>query len=270
MTAPDQAGLTAAYAEELAALDELLGDLPEEAWATPTACPGWDVQANVAHVIGIEALLLGEAHPALPEGVSQLPHVRNDLGASNEAWVRHLAAATPEQALAGYRERAAARLEALRSLTAEQWEAEAATAVGPDAYGRYMRIRLMDIWMHEQDIREAVGRPGHDTGPVVRFVLDELVGSLGYVVGKKAGAPDGASVTFDLTGPDARSVHVLVDGRAAIVGSLPGPATTTLSMPALLFTRLAGGRAGADAGAVELSGDEALGRRIADHLGFMI
>ena len=132
-----------------------------------------------------------------------------------------------------------------------------------------MRIRVMDCWMHEQDIREAIGRPGHDAGPVVELTLDELQQSMGYVVGKKAGAPDGSSVTFELTGPAARTIHVLVDGRATVVDSLAGPATTTITMPALLFTRLAGGRS-RDARRPSIAGDEALGRAVLDNLAFTI
>ena len=267
MTHVDQERCTAALAEEFAAIDELLSSLSADDWSAPTACPGWDVKANAAHVIGTEAMLLGEPTPEIGVDVAGFDHVRNDIGAFNEAWIVHLADATPEQMLAEYRPRIAARLEALSAITPQAWEAEGFTPAGQDTHGRFMRIRLMDCWMHEQDIREAVGRPGHADGDVLELVLDEFQQSMGYVVGKKAGAPDGSSVTLDL---GTRSIHVLVDGRAAVVEALSGPATTTLTMTPLLFTRLAGGRSGADAAAVEISGDEALGRQVATNLGFTI
>ena len=267
MTDVDQERCTAALAEEFAAIDELLSSLDEGDWEAPTACPGWDVRANAAHIIGTEAMLLGEPTPLVEVDVASLPHVRNDIGGFNEAWVVHLAAAPPEVILAEYRSRTAARLEALAALTPEQWSAEGFTPAGQDTHGRFMRIRVMDCWMHEQDIREAVNRPGHDSGPVVDLVLDELQQSMGYVVGKKAGAPDGASVTFRL---GSRDINVLVEGRAAVVDALPGPATTTLTMTPLQFTRLAGGRTGADAAAVEITGDEPLGRQVLDNMGFTI
>lgn len=267
MTHVDQERCTAALAEEFAAIDELLATLAPQEWDLPTACPGWDVKANVAHVIGTEAMLLGEPTPAVDVDVSAVPHVRNDIGAFNEAWIVHLADATPEQMIAEYRPRVAARLEALGAITPEAWDAEGFTPAGQDTHGRFMRIRVMDCWMHEQDIREAVGRPGHDTGPVIELVLDEFQQSMGYVVGKKAGAPDGSSVTLSL---GTRDIHVLVEGRAAVVDSLPGPATATLTMTPLLFTRLAGGRSGADVSSVAISGDEALGAQVASNLGFTI
>ena len=67
-----------------------------------------------------------------------------------------------------------------------------------------MRIRAFDCWLHEQDIRDAVGRPGGEEGPAAEAALDEIAAALGYVVGKKAGAPQGSRVRFELTGPAAR------------------------------------------------------------------
>jgi uncharacterized protein (TIGR03083 family) len=267
VTDVDQARCTAAIAEEFAAIDELLASLAPEDWSVPTACPGWDVKANAAHVIGTEAMLLGEPTPEVDVDVAGRAHVRNDIGGFNEAWVVHLAEASPAEILAEYRPRVAARLEQLAAVDPEAWSTEGFTPAGKDTHGRFMRIRVMDCWMHEQDIREAVGRPGHESGPVVELVLDELQQSMGYVVGKKAGAPEGASVTFAL---GSRDIHVLVDGRAAVVGSLPGPATATLTMTPLLFTRLAGGRTGADTSAVAITGDADLGRRVVENMGFTI
>ena len=65
---------------------------------------------------------------------------------------------------------------------------------------------------------------------------------LGYVVGKKAGAPQGSRVRFELTGPAARTINVEVGERAAVVDELSGPPTVTLTMPAGVFARLGGGR----------------------------
>ena len=37
-----------------------------------------------------------------------------------------------------------------------------------------MRIRVFDCWLHEQDIRDAVGRPGGEDGPAASVALDEI------------------------------------------------------------------------------------------------
>ena len=67
--------------------------------------------------------------------------------------------------LADLREVIAERRAALAGMDQAAFDAESFTPAGPDTYGRFMRIRVMDMWMHEQDIREAVGRPGHERGP---------------------------------------------------------------------------------------------------------
>jgi uncharacterized protein (TIGR03083 family) len=270
VTDVDQATGVAALEEQFQAIDDLLVALTPEQWKLPTALPMWDVQANVAHLIGTEAMLLGEPNPTVDVDTAGLPHIRNDIAAFNEIWVLALASASPDEMLDAYRQRVVARLEALRGLSAEAWAADSFTPAGPDTYGRFMRVRVMDCWMHEQDIREAVGVAGHDDGgPAVDLAVDEMTSALGFVVGKRAGVPDGRSVTFDLTGASGRSIHVLVDGRAAVVDSLPGDATVTLRMPVLRFSRLAGGRSH-DVNGVEVLGDEALGQQVLSNLAFMI
>jgi uncharacterized protein (TIGR03083 family) len=142
-----------------------------------------------------------------------------------------------------------------------------------DSYGRFMRIRVFDCWMHEQDVRDAVGRPGHLGGAAVELVLDEMATAMGFVVGKRAGAPDGARVTLALTGEAARDVHVVVDGRAAVVDVLDAPASVVLTTDVHTFTRLAGGRTRwetIDQDLVTITGDVALGRQILQNLAYTI
>lgn len=260
-----------ALADELACLDELLTELPEDDWTRPTACPGWDVRANVAHILGTEAMLAGEPTPPTDVDVTALPHVRNEIAAVNEAWILSLADVPTSEVLARFRTVTTERLVALRAMPDDEWSAETFTPAGPDSYARFMRIRVFDCWMHEQDIRDAVGRPGHTAGLPVEVALDEMASALGYVVGKKAGLPDGTSVTFSLTAGADRDVHVLVDGRAAVVEALDGPATTTLRTSVHTFSRLAGGRmTAADAPDVEVGGDVGLGRTVLEGLAYTI
>jgi MDMPI C-terminal domain len=95
---------------------------------------------------------------------------------------------------------------------------------------------------------------------------------LGYVVGKRAAAPEGSSVRFELTAPMARRVDIAVTDRARVLAGpdgLAGEPTVTLTVPGDHFMRLAGGR-GADPGRVAISGDTALGERIVANLAFML
>jgi uncharacterized protein (TIGR03083 family) len=257
--------------EEWSSLDGLLESLTPADWATPTALPGWSVQDVVSHIVGAELGLAGN-QPPLDKDVRALPHVRNDIGTVNEYWVDSFRAVSPADVHRRFREITASRAEALQSMSNEDFFAPHWTPAGQDTYARYMRIRVFDCWMHEQDIRDAVGIPGNESGPCVETSLDEITAALGYIVGKRASAPPGSSVTFTLNGPTERTIHVAVDGRAKVVDALPGPATASLTMSSTTFTRLAGGRIPVEVGLSQTTakGNPDLAERVVFALPFTI
>ena len=256
----------AALGEVWASLDELLGGLTDDQWRLASPLPGWSVQDNVSHIVGTEAMLAGEPGPDVNIDRDVNDHVRNDIGAFNEQWVESLRAVAPHEVLSKFRELTAARLDALEQMSVDEWNAESFTPAGKDTFGRFMQIRVFDCWLHEQDIRDAVGRPGHETGLAVEVVLDEMATALGFVVGKKASASAGQSVTFALTdgGAVVREVHVEVGERAAVVPALSGPATVVLTMPVGVMTRRCAGRVGPDdlLDQVVVDGDSVLASRV--------
>jgi uncharacterized protein (TIGR03083 family) len=253
-------------------LDALLADLDDADWQRPTCLPGWNVQAVVAHIIGTENMLIGVTSPPLEVSEASHPHVRNDIGGFNEAWVQALSAEAPADLLERFRRDIATRKAALAGISDEDWDAVGFTPAGPDTYGRFMRIRVFDQWMHELDIRDAVGRPGGEDGPAASVALDEMAVAMGYVVGKKAGAPQGARVRLVLTGDAGREVLVEVAERAAVVDALSGPPTLRATMPVGVFARLGGGRAdpATQRGEIELDGDVELGERLVANLAYTI
>jgi uncharacterized protein (TIGR03083 family) len=257
-------------AQEWAIIDGLLAGLGDQEWSRQ-ALPGWDVHDVIAHIIGTERMLSGDEFPPAPGG-DLGAHVRNDIGKANEAWVLALRARSHAELLADFRSVTARRLASLRAMPAEEFNAPSWTPAGQATYARFMQIRIFDCWMHEQDIRAAVGLPGNDDGPIATEALAEVVLALGYIIGKRGRAPDGSSVLIRLTGPVQRDLAVVVDGRARVVPRIEGEPTASVSLPSSLFLRLAGGRedAGAALGRIELSGDEALGRQLATNLAYTI
>jgi len=254
-------------------LDRLLTGLSEEQWQTPTPLPGWCVHNVVAHIIGTESMLHGISTPDADIDVSTLAHVRNDVGVANECWVRHLSAESGTDLHQRFRALTADRRKRLTDMPVEDWNAPTVTPVGPDSFGRFMRVRVFDCWMHEHDIRDALHKPASDAelaGPAARLTVDEMVTTMAYVVGKLGKAPDGSRVAFELTGPMARTIRVLVDGRAKVVDDFGGQEpTATIRVDGVLFSRLAGGRTHNAAG-VEYGGDQELGPRIVEHLNYTI
>ncbi len=251
-----------ALADTFDSLDDLLDSLEEADWSTQSPCPDWTVAGVVAHLGAIEYMLAG----AEPDGFAEsLPF---DQVAE---FMAEVADAAPADLLTRYRELIAQRRAELESYTDEQLDAPSLTPVGPATYGRFMAVRAFDFWVHEQDIRAAVGKPGHEAGPAAELSIDEIEGSLGYIVGKKVGLPDGESITISLTGPVQRDMHVKVDGRATAVPSLDDP-TVTLQTDSSTFARLACGRVDPseviDAGLITWSGDPQLGEQAARNLAF--
>jgi uncharacterized protein (TIGR03083 family) len=258
------------------AIAELLADLDEDEWRTATVLPGWDVHDVVAHMVGTESMLLGIPTPEPDVDLATVEHVRNFVGAMNEPWVRSLRGESGAELLARFRDVMARRRAALAAIPIEEWNAPTQTPAGPDSYGRFMRIRAFDCWMHEQDIRAALGREpsaAQLSTADARVSLDEMAASMSFVVAKKGQAPDGSRVLLQLTGPLSREIRVAVDGRAALVEDFGGAEpTTVVTLDGLQFTRLAGGRGLVDyrPAEVEYSGDAVLGARIVENLAYVI
>jgi uncharacterized protein (TIGR03083 family) len=257
--------------DEWSAIADLAGGLDAGAWSA-RALPGWDVHDVMAHLVGTETMLDGGAVPVMPAGSDVGEHVRNDIGKANEAWVVSLRGRSHAELLDEFRAITGKRLAALTAMSADEFYRPSWTPAGDGTYGRWMEIRVFDCWMHEQDIRAATGRPGNEAGPAAEQSLAEVVGALGYIVGKRGRSPDGSSVLIRLTGPIERDLRVVTSGRAKVVEALDGEPTATIALRSSLFLRLAGGRQDpAEAlGEITLGGDVGLARQLATNFAFTV
>ena len=255
---------------EFDAIAELCEGLDERDWDTPTCLPGWSVKDNLSHIVGTELMLDGQQAPEVD--ISHLEHVKNDIAKFNELWVESMRPLSGAEVLARFRDVTARRLATLEGMSQEEFDAEGFTPAGPDTHGRFMRIRHFDCFLHEHDMREAVGAGDRPDAEQLELVLDEVSMGLGYVVGKKAGAPAGSRVRIRLTGPAARNLDVEVGERARQVEELEGDPTVQITLPVMLFVRLSGGRCEVDdyLDDVEIDGDEQLGQGLAANLAFTI
>jgi uncharacterized protein (TIGR03083 family) len=252
-----------------AALDDLCSSLSEEEWAAQTECPGWSVQDNLSHIIGTESVILGR--PAPEHDAGSKPWIKNPIGEGNEVQVDFRRSWPPAKVLAEFREVVAERMSGLEALSPDDLRGESWTPTGPGTVADLVSIRVMDCWVHEQDIRRAVNKPGGLEGPVAAHAFGRHSGAIPFVVGKKAGAPDGSTVVVDVAGNDP--IAVGVDGkRASRLDHLPDDPTVRLQMDLETFNRLCCGRGDvAEVGqGVQIDGDRELGQRIIDNFAFMI
>ncbi len=169
---------------ERAALLELLAELSAGEWAAPTICPGWSVRDIAAHLLGDDVGRLssgrdGFANPDFAAGldIGTLPGLIAAIDRQNAVWVEGMRRVSPPLLIAMLR------------LTGEQTEAYfrgldldaigmPVDWVGPEPAPVWLDLarEYTERWVHQQQIRDAVGRPGLKErrwfGPVLEtFVL---------------------------------------------------------------------------------------------------
>lgn len=259
-----------AWTESIEAISELVQPLAEGEWNRRTACPGWSVRDVVSHIIGLECELLGDPRPihTLPR---DLYHVVDEAGRYMEVQVdvrRHHTGPemTSELEYTIIRRRRQLRDdkrqpdEEVRSI----WPGAA-----PVPLEVLLRMRAFDLWVHEQDVRRALGSPGNLDSAGAHVARDVMIEALPKVVAKEAGAPPDSVVVFDVAGEMEfmRTVRVDRDGRGQVDGSPSLGPTVTLSLDWETYARLACGRVRPDAVAdqVKVEGDSSLGASILGH-----
>ncbi|MFD3331085.1 maleylpyruvate isomerase family mycothiol-dependent enzyme [Streptomyces sp. NPDC058700] len=254
-----------AWTHSIEAIAELVQPLVEGEWNRPTPCPGWSVRDIVSHVIGMETEMLGDPRPihSLPR---DLYHVRTDFARYMEVQVdvrRHHTAPEMTSELEYILIR---RARQLRNENRSPEHLIRAPLGAEQSLELAYRMRAFDVWVHEQDLRTALGVPGNLDSAGAHVTRDVLLEALPKVVAKDAGAPASSAVVLDVSGPVEflRTVRVDADGRGSIDGAPSlGPAVT-LATDWETFVRLACGRIRpADAAdRVKVEGDEELARAI--------
>jgi uncharacterized protein (TIGR03083 family) len=260
--------VVAALSSVWSSMQQLGDTLDETQWKLPTDCPGWTVQDNLAHIIGIESVIIGLPEPKV-EMPTDLPHVKNDLGRSNEVWVESFRGWTGAEVLHEFRVIATSRLNQLRSFTDTDWSAPSWTPVGDGQVRDLIPFRVLDSFVHELDMRRALGTPADFESPGAALSLVRLRGVLPVIVGARLRPADGTRVAFAIEGPGGFTEgFAMHEGRAEVLDPPENDVDVTLSMDADTFVRLIGGRGALDAvaTAVRVEGDSSHGRRVLEHM----
>lgn len=246
---------------------DLADTLADDDWIRPTDLPGWDVKAVVSHVAHLEGVLAGA--PDEQAEVGEAAHIRGPMGQFTEIGVITRRDTPPAEIVEELRGYTAARHDALAADPPTDPAAPAPGIFGAIGWttALLLRNRPLDIWMHEQDVRLAVGRPGGLDSLAAEHTTGYLLESLGYVLAKRAGGAPGTSVVAYVEGSPPAAYAVGEDGRGHRLDVTPDEPTVTLRMSRESFIRLAGGRGGVDPAAVVVEGDPVLGGRIIARLG---
>ena len=162
-TLVDKAETVELLRHEFQSLAEVGSTVSDDQWDKTTCLPGWSVRDVFSHVIGTESMLAGEPAPVVE--VSHLGHMKNAVAEGNELWVESMRSLGGAELLDRFEGITSRRLAALDLMTQADFDAPSWTPAGRDeTYGRFMRIRHYDCFMHEHDIRDALGMPVETRG----------------------------------------------------------------------------------------------------------
>lgn len=254
------------WREELTDIVLLCESLTDEQWLASTPCPGWTVADVIAHLIDVESMVAADPRPDHVPDWAGLPHATTDFGRLTEVGVDYRRGRTQDELL-----------DELTAIVARRQEELLAIAPGTEVKGptgaslpieRMLRVRIFDAWVHEQDIRTALGSDGGWGSDAAWVALMQMVAALPFIWARKAKAPAGAVLRLVIVG-GGPSDDVFVTVDEAGMGSRTAPMTEPvieISMTWPAFMQLSCGRIGADdpalIGKVEVNGDPKLGHAV--------
>lgn len=258
------AGYVEVWAGAVDDIVSLLRGLSADDWHRPTDLPGWDVHDVAAHLAHLESELagdgLGETGTSRPGNATR---ISADYTATGPLARRGQA---PEQVVAELEQATAKRLAALRKDPPTDGSAPASPPLGGLGWDwtTLLSNRIVDVWMHDQDVRRAVGLPGGLDTPGAAHTTGVFLRAFGFVVGKRVAPPAGTTIVLDVTGPQAALVAVEVgaDGRAVPLREAPDHPTVRLTMGSEAYLILSGGRRPVDRVEVHLEGDPDLAGKV--------
>lgn len=198
----------AAVAAALADLERVVMGLDVDDAARRTGCPGWNVFDVVAHCVSLESLLAGDAHPDHELEVEP-DHVRTETNRFMEVLVdarREMAFDDLRAEMVDVFGRRQHQLAVLHDL-----DVEVPSFVGTGQARQLLGARTFDLWVHEQDLRRAVGRPGGcDTEPATASAL-RIVRGLESVLPQRMGEHAG-ELELVVTGPQPSTTTIILGG----------------------------------------------------------
>ncbi|MQA94602.1 MAG: maleylpyruvate isomerase family mycothiol-dependent enzyme [Streptosporangiales bacterium] len=192
------------FPAQRASLLALLGSLTPAEWSRPTVCPGWNVHDVTAHILHdhLRRLSAGrDGHPGSVLAPDETLPVH--LARVNEEFVRVARGVSPA-VLTELLGDAGPRLDAYWSgvdldapaVLDVSW---ASTDLPSPAWLDVAR-EYTEFWVHEQQIRDATGRPGGDGPELLGPVVDAFLRALPKALEAEERAA-GTTVRFDVTGP---------------------------------------------------------------------
>jgi uncharacterized protein (TIGR03083 family) len=219
----------------------LLADLGEDDWARPTAASLWCVKDVVGHLLGGDVGILSRNRDRYRaansiHSLAQLVELVNRL---NAEWVVAARRMSP-RLLREFLAFTGPEVEAYFASLDPMAMGDAVSWAGPDTAPVWFDLarEFTERWHHQQQIRDATGRPPLYDPYFLSPVLDAFVRAFPYAY-RDANAPTGTCLRFEITGK-AGGVWFISRGEEGWMLHLDscGEAATNVTLPEDLAWRL--------------------------------
>jgi uncharacterized protein (TIGR03083 family) len=261
--------LVSAYGETAQAVLDLGSACHPDEFGLPTQCPGWTVKDQIAHVAGIESAYTQTGREVVQELAHVLPR---RLRALRDP------ALTLDSPLP----------EIFVSVEAPDGAKVVVETVSDESVGAALPDRIVDVWVHEQDLREALDRPGNLDSPAAAAFVERVLAAFPRQ-SEGAALAAGSTVIIECTGPVlARegvritptsdgslraeplfSGHAHIDETDDSTGELiviPPGSVTTIRLTTEALTRRGAGRVPTAELRYSVDGDGDIAARVLDEL----
>ncbi|GHF11612.1 hypothetical protein GCM10017786_51770 [Amycolatopsis deserti] len=209
----------------------LLESLSAQEWSAPTVCPGWTVHDIAGHILNDYMRRLSGSR----DGFAGAKFANDEtlpayLARVNDEFVRAMRQCSPQLIvqLLTVLGPELDRLWATFDLTAPAALDVSWAGDGPSPAWLDIAREYTEFWVHQQQIRDAVGRPGADQLELAGPVLDAFMRALPHTL-RDVVRPEGTAVRVTLDG--AGTWHARSDGHRWRMAAEGEPAATVTMRP---------------------------------------
>ncbi len=244
--------LVSIWLEQLDTIRDLAQELTPQQWAAESPCPGWTVGDVVAHVLALESEMHGAPLPDHEPDWAALPHITTDFGKLTERAVDWYRSKDQEVVVAELIEMTAWRHDDLAQTPDDPAEVITGALGMQLPRDQMIRTRILDTWVHEQDIRTAIGRTGGLGSDAAWVCAGQFIATLPFVWGKRLGAATGSTLDLTVSGPGVsfeRIVGINPQGRAEFRSTLEEAPTLSIVLDWPTYAAGAAGRLAPDTAA---------------------
>lgn len=268
MRQPEPIIVVELFPEVLDRLVEVLSSLTPSEWDAPTVCRGWTVKDIALHLLGGDISLLSrkrDSYKFSGSTIKQWDELVALINELNDTWVKATRRLSPRLVCDLLRFTGAQLCDYFATLDPYalgdpvDW-----AGAGPAPVWLDLAREYTEKWHHQQQIRDAVSRPGLKEPRYFAPLLDTFVRALPRTF-KDTTAPAGTAVALTIAGDAGGRWFLVREGdewRLYLEASVEPRAEVVLDQDIAwrLFTKGVGG----DASNATITGDESLGRKVLD------